>query len=295
MSGSLFSLTPQTRTPVSSSHPESRWKKPFLALICSLLADGLGQIYNGELIKGLALALASWIILMLGFSYLMSSFIGLILFIVLSLVYKTYVCTDAFRFARKLLVDTARPKPPLALRIGAAILILGVVLCITSNSFFKEFLAYHAYKIPSASMCPTICEGDRIVANLTAFRRSGPQRGDVVIFLFDSENSLHIKRVVAVGGDDVSATHGHVIVNGNPVESAASACGTPPIQSFSFETSPDFAPLHVPPNKLFLVGDNMEHSYDSRYYGTVEVSKVRGRPIYLYWSRQHARIGCVIR
>lgn len=295
MSGSLFSLTPQMPIPVSPPQPGSRWKKPLLALTCSLLADGLGQIFNGEMIKGLVFALASWILLLLGFSYLMSSFLGLILFIALSLAFKIYLCADSFLFARKLLVDTTRSKPPLALRISAAILILGVVLYITSDSFFRKFLAYHAFRIPSASMCPTICEGDRLVADLRAFRRSVPQRGDVVIFLFDSETSLHIKRVAAVGGDEVSASHGRVIVNGNSVDSPSSACGTPPIQSYSFETSPDLAPLRVPPNRLFLIGDNMDHSYDSRYYGTVEVGRVRGRPAYLYWSPQLKRIGCKIR
>jgi signal peptidase I len=295
VNGSLLSLTSQTPVPVSPPQTGSARKKPVLALICSLLSDGLGQIYNGEMIKGLVFALASWVLLLLGFSYLMSSFLGLILFIALTLAFKIYLCADAFLFARKLLVNTTRPKPPLALRIGAATLILGVVLYITSDSFFKKFLAYHAFKIPSASMCPTICEGDRMVADLRAFRGSAPQRGDVVIFLFDSETSLHIKRVAAVGGDEVSASHGHVIVNGNSVESPSSACGIPPTQSFSFETSPDLAPLRVPPNKLFLIGDNLDHSYDSRYYGAVEVSRVRGRPVYLYWSPQHARIGCRIK
>lgn len=295
MSGSLFSLTPQTPTPASPPKPQSRWKKPLLALICSLLADGLGQIYNGELRRGTAFALAGWIFVWLGFSYLMSSFLGLIIFIILSFAYRIYLCADAFLLARRLQAGITRSKSPLALRIGAAILIVGAVLYISSDSFLKKFFTYHAFRIPSASMCPTICEGDRLIADLSAFRRNAPERGDVVIFLFDSESILHIKRVVALGGDEVSASHGRVLVNGIAVEPPPSACGTSPIQSFNFESSPDLAPLRVPPNKLFLVGDNMDHSYDSRYYGTVEVGRVRGRPVYLYWSPQHTRIGCRIK
>jgi signal peptidase I len=295
MNDSLFSVSPQSVDPVNPPRRRARWGKPLLALIFSLLADGLGQVYNGELIKGLSFALAGWILVGLGFSYLMSSFSGLILFIALSLAYKIYLCANAFIDAKKLQTDATRSKAPLALRIGAAILIIVVVLSITSDSFFKKYLAFHAFKIPSASMCPTICEGDRIVADLRAFRRAGPQRGDVVIFLFETESNLHIKRVAAVGGDEVSQLHGRIMVNGNPLKSPSSACGTPSVQITDYETPSDLALLRVPPNRLFLVGDNLDNSYDSRYYGTVEVSRVRGRPIYLYWSPRHGRIACAVK
>ena len=144
-------------------------------------------------------------------------------------------------------------------------------------------------------MCPTICESDRVIADMTAFRRSGPQRGDVVMFLFKSEAALHIKRVTAVGGDEVSQSHGRLMVNGNSLVPPAAACGTPGIQTNNYETTPDLVPLRVPPGRLFLVGDNWNNSYDSRHYGVVEVSRVRGKPIYVYWSSHHLRIGCTIK
>lgn len=269
--------------------------KPLFALLFSLIADGLGQIYNGELTKGLAFALAGWILTWFGFCYLMCSFPGLILFVALSLAFKTYLCVIAFVFARKLQADTTRSKPHVAFRIGAATLIVGVALFISSDSFLRKFFVYHAFKIPTASMCPTICEGDRLIADLRAFRRSSPQRGDVVMFLFDSESSLHIKRVAAVGGDEVVASNGRVIVNGNPIRSPAFACGTPADQANEYQTAPDVRRLRIPPGGLFLIGDDMDHSYDSRYYGSVEVSRVRGRPVYLYWSWHQTRVGCVIK
>jgi signal peptidase I len=295
MTDSLFKTTPQTADSTTpASQLGTRWRQPLLALLLTLLADGLGQIYNGELIKGLPFALVGWLLIWLGFRHLMYSFYGMYLFLGLGLAFKTYLCVDAFVVARKLQVDTTRRKAPLALRIGAATLITGAALLASSDSFSKRFLIFHAFKTPSASMCPTICEGDRFVADVRAFRRSGPRRGDVVMFLFGEESSLHIKRVVAVGGDEVSTSNGRIIVNGNPVEPPASACGTS-AQATSYEASPRLVPQRVPAGRLFLVGDNMNNSYDSRYYGTVEVSRVRGKPLYLYWSRRRVRIGCAIK
>ena len=195
----------------------------------------------------------------------------------------------------KLQVDTTRSKAPLALRIGAATLIVGAALFLSSGCVSKGFFTFRAFKIPSASMCPTICEGDRIIVDMAAFRRSAPRHGDIVIFPFDSERNRHIKRVVAVGGDEVSGSHGQLIVNGKPVEPPASACGTSADRGIVYEASPDLVPQRVPSGRLFLVGDNMDHSYDSRYYGTIEVSRIRGRPLYIYWSTRNSRIGCQIR
>lgn len=295
MTNSLFNAAPQLDTPMSPSNPRIRWRRPLLAVLLSLLADGLGQLYNGELIKGMALALAGWLLLWLRISYLMSSFLRLILLVLLSLAYKAYLCADAFAVAKKLQVDTTRAKSPVVWRMGAAALIVGVVLWTSSDSFVRKYLAFHAFRVPSASMCPTICEGDRFIADMRAFHRNSPQKGDVVIFLFDSEETLHIKRVAAVGGDEVSQSHGGLIVNGAPLQSPASACGTAAVHTDDYAAPSELAPLRVPPGRLFLVGDNSDQSYDSRYYGTVEVSKVSGRPLFLYWSPRHTRIGCSLK
>lgn len=272
MTDSLFNPAPQTAGSTPPSQPGTRWWQSLLALFFTLLGDGLGQIYNGELIKGLAFSLVGWLLIWLGFRHLMYSFYGMYFSLGLSLAFKAYICVDAFVVARRVQGDTTRRKAHLALRIGAAILISGTALLASSDSFLKRFLIFHVFKTPSGSMCPTICEGDRFVADMGAFRQGGPRRGDVVMFLFDTESSLHVKRVVAVGGDEVSASNGRIIVNGNVFELPASACGTS-AQAASYEGSPNVVPLRVPPGRVFLVGDDMNNSYDSRYYGTVEVSR----------------------
>ncbi len=200
----------------------------------------------------------------------MSFFVGLILFVAVSLSYKIYLLANAFRVARRFQSDPTRVKASLPLKISAATLIIVVFFFLSCDFFVKNYLTFHAFKVPSGSMCPTICEDDRFIANMRAFHQKSPQRG-------------------------VSQSRGHLIVNGSPLTLPSYACGTPAVQPSYEQMSSDLAPQRVPPDRLSLVGDNWDNSYDSRYYGAVEVSRVRGRPIYLYWSSQHTRIGCAIK
>jgi signal peptidase I len=116
------------------------------------------------------------------------------------------------------------------------------------------------------------------------------------MFPFDRESRLHIKRVVAVGGDEVVGMQGRLLVNGSPVELPTSACGDLVVRpSSDFQPPPDVRDLRVPPNRLFVVGDDVNNSYDSRFYGAIDVSRLRGKPLYVYWSQKTGRIGCAVR
>lgn len=269
--------------------------KPFLALLLSLIFTGLGQIYNGGTWKGLVFATAEWILTGLGFFYLMPTFNGLLLFVAISLAFKVYVCFDAFVVAGNQNLNPARSSASTALRFAVAVLIVVVSVFGASSLFNRGSLLYRAFKISSGAMCPTLCEGDRMVADMAAFRGRSPQRGEIVLFRFDTERALHIKRVVAIGGDQVSSSQDRVVVNGNSITHPTSVCDTVAVQTHGPERPPDFAPLRVPANKLFLLGDDEQNSFDSRYYGPVEVSRLRGKPLFLYWSRQRTRIGCAVK
>jgi hypothetical protein len=74
------------------------------------------------------------------------------------------------------------------------------------------------FKVPTASMCPTICEGERIMADLEAYKDRPPEPGDLVMLEINPGKPLFIKRVIAVGGDIVKqGSHGEVLVNGIPI------------------------------------------------------------------------------
>ena len=277
------------------SEKNVRQHRPWLGVLCSLLCPGLGQIYNSQTAKGFTIAFASWAMIWLTFTRIMASFLGLILAVFTSLLVQVFAAMDSYFRARRLRDDSRFPRKSIAYRLLMAIVILGTELAVTSDYALKRFYPLHAFKVPSGSMCPTVCEGDRVMANLSSFRGISPRRGDVVLFLYQDETDLHIKRVAAVGGDTVSAPNGRVRVNGIPVETVRSACGTSTNQKEDYGTPQEFVPGVVPPSHLFLLGDNEGNSYDSRYYGTVDVSRIRGKLLYLYWSPQHGRIGCSVK
>jgi signal peptidase I len=114
------------------------------------------------------------------------------------------------------------------------------------------------------------------------------------MFLFDRESTLHVKRIVAVGGDKVANTQADLVVNGSPIRLPISACGTSIVKTSSeLQPSANVRKLRIPSQQFFVVGDDLGHSYDSRFYGAIDASRLRGKPIYV--SQKTGRIGCTIR
>jgi len=163
-------------------------------------------------------------------------------------------------------------------------------------------LVIQAFKIPSGSMENTLLVGDHIFVNKFIFgyhvpytkgrvlEFSHPKRGDIIVFEFPEDPSKDfIKRVVGVPGDSVEIRHKELYVNGMPVKEdyvryadGAGAEGFPPARD-------NAAPVKVPPGKLFVMGDNRDRSYDSRFWGFVDMDKVVGKALFIYFSVDWSR------
>ncbi len=82
----------------------------------------------------------------------------------------------------------------------------------------------------------------------------------VPVAAIDRENALHVKRVAAVGGDEVVSIQGRLLVNGSPAESPTSACGTLVVRTSSdSQPPPDINEPRVPPNRFFVAGDDLDN------------------------------------
>jgi signal peptidase I len=165
-------------------------------------------------------------------------------------------------------------------------------------SFVIRSSVVEAYRIPSGSMENTLLVGDRLFANKFIYgatiplthirlpRVRPPKVGDVVIFLFPEDmKTAFVKRVVAVAGQKVEVRDKAVYVDGRRVQDAPGVKHVdyrvvPPIQ----DTRDYFGPVTVPPGYLFVMGDNRDNSYDSRYWGFLDTRLVLGKAEVIFWS-----------
>lgn len=179
--------------------------------------------------------------------------------------------------------------------------------------------------VPSGSMRPTILEGDRIIVNKLAYdlkvplttwhiaEWSNPQRGDIVVFFSPHDGKRLVKRVIGVPGDTIELRNNQLVLNGTPVEyqpiaeellrdiPAAEREGrvfarenlpgqTHAVGGYPAAPAPrTFAPVVVPPGEYFMLGDNRDDSFDSRFYGPVKREKIVGRAtaVVLSFDKSH--------
>lgn len=134
-------------------------------------------------------------------------------------------------------------------------------------------------RVPSESMEKTIMTGDRFFGNRLAYLFSDPERFDIVVFKYpDDESQLFVKRVIGLPGETVEIKEGKVYINGSE---------TPLDDSFTPETPiGDYGPYVVPEDSYFMLGDNRNHSGDSRFWKQpyVEKEKIVGKAILRYFS-----------
>jgi signal peptidase I len=147
------------------------------------------------------------------------------------------------------------------------------------------------YKIPSRSMVPTLLVGDQLVVNkfiygikIPFFRNTiipitDPQRGDIIVFIYPKDRSLdYIKRVIGIGGDTIEIKDKIIFINGKLLDDENG------IYSDTVEQRHNFGPVTVPAGSLFVMGDNRDHSMDSRFWGFVDLKDVQGKAFIIYWS-----------
>jgi signal peptidase I len=179
--------------------------------------------------------------------------------------------------------------------------------------------------VPTGSMKPTILEGDRVFVNKLAYdlkvpfttwhiaEWSNPQRGDIVVFYSPYDGKRLVKRVIGLPGDSIELRNDVLIINGKIVEYAPistellrdvasldrdshvfateqlpgrthAVAGYPGVRALR-----DFAPIQVPENQFFMMGDNRDDSFDSRYWGAVDRKRIVGKAttVVISTDRQH--------
>ena len=186
-------------------------------------------------------------------------------------------------------VASSVPRAKSTVREYAEALGVALLLALVIRTFVVQ-----AFKIPSGSMLPTLQIGDHILVNkfiygprlevpltqwslgqLPGFRE--PRAGDVVVFIYPKERDKDfIKRIVAVAGQTVEARGNTLLIDGKQVEDAHA--------HYEKRDHVDFGPYTVPAGHVFVMGDNRDESYDSRFWGPVPIEDIKGQALVIYWS-----------
>lgn len=289
--------------------PNAQDRRPLVAVILSLCATGLGQIYCGRIVRGLVMFLGSLLFApMIVVAALLPPativLVGLIFALLAVLGVYVYAVVDAFHLARRsgdhfLPMDYNRPL------VYALFVLVGLIYS-AGGLYFIRSSVFEAFEIPTASEAPTLLPGDRVLVNKTTFQRRLVRRGDEVVFRMSSEPGLNwVKRVIALPGDTVEVKENKVLVNGQqlsrePVLRASLGTAAEEIKGELFEETnssrryqilfstdtkplPDYPQAKVPDGACFVLGDNRNNSRDSRTMGFVALGDVIGDVQYRYW------------
>jgi signal peptidase I len=171
-----------------------------------------------------------------------------------------------------------------------------IILAIVIALFVRTFVI-QAYKIPSGSMKPTLQIGDHILVSkfnygiklpflrTTLIPVGAPQRGDIVVFIYPEDRSKDfIKRLIGVPGDTIEIRNKKIFLNGLPYSDKHGVYVDNLVIPGAVQPRDNFGPVTVPEGSLFVMGDNRDESYDSRFWGFVSQKDVLGKALIIYWS-----------
>jgi signal peptidase I len=186
--------------------------------------------------------------------------------------------------------------PPKKIKSKFREFVEAVLMAVLIAGFIISFIV-QAFKIPSGSMIPTLLIGDHLFVNKfiygvkiplirkTIIPLTDPKRGDVVVFIYPEDRSKDfIKRVIGIGGDKIEMKNKKLFINDQLYEDPFGVYDDATVYPAEVQTRDNFGPLTVPQNSLFVMGDNRDHSLDSRFWGFVDLKDVQGKAFILYWS-----------
>ena len=189
----------------------------------------------------------------------------------------------------------AEPQKKSVVREYFESIVIAVILAL-----FVRTWAVQAFKIPTGSMENNLLIGDHLLVNKFVFAPSlgaverallpmrEIRRGDVVVFKYpDEPDRDFIKRVIGLPGESLELRNKRVYVNGAPLEEDYVHFLDPDGRAqevTSFDVRERYGPVRVPDGHYFVMGDNRDNSQDSRYWGFLPRSYIKGKALMIYWS-----------
>lgn len=162
--------------------------------------------------------------------------------------------------------------------------LINSIVAIGLALLFRTYVC-QAYVIPAGSNIPTILIGDHILVNKYIYTMRNPRRNEFIIFSSPKNDGVdYLKRVVALPGDTLEIVNKRFIVNGIRVKEQFVQYSSEKV--FAKEKNPrdNFGPLVIPDMAYFVLGDNRDNSFDSRFFGPISSNAIKGRAEIVYFS-----------
>jgi signal peptidase I len=231
-------------------------RSPLIAVFLGLAMPGLGQIYNGELVKGVSYFISTMVLLLIGFRLTVFLPDGGLIFgaLATALAAIAIYAASIFDAHRKAsMCDAAyQLKSYNRWYFYLAIWLLHFVAADAVQQYLQNN-CIEAYFIPTNSMQPALIKGDRVLADKTAYRRMPVRKGDIVIFMYpDDRSKKFVKRVEALPGD--------TYIDADGIKKP------------------------IPHGFIYVLGDDRSNSQDSRHFGLVPLRDVVGKVRQIYYS-----------
>jgi len=281
-------------------------RKPVTAFLLSLLLPGLGQVYNGELLKGTLITVFRFgHPFLFGVSRAVTWFYGLVAVLVIELAIRLYSLYDAVKAAKKQQLYIPKPYNKWYYHLLIAILVFSAGWFYEANSI----LGVQSFNIPTPSSEPTLQLGDKLIVDLKAYTHTDPEHGDIVVFKRGEENFVY--RIAGLPADTIDLIDNIVSINGkqskitfvkelieddfvyNEFEEEFPNGQRHRIYRFKKPldtTKSTQRNIIVPAGNYYLLGDNRDNALDSRYEGFVPKEKILGQVVYSYWGQSTDRI-----
>lgn len=296
-------LTENGQSVTDSNKP----RNAFVVFLLSLALPGLGQVYNGQLKKAVIFfGLLLLVPFLFGIIRGTTCFYGLLTLVIIEVGLRLYIIFDGVKNAKRqkdYILKTYNTWYYYLL-IGVAMFAVVWIYGISS------ILGTQSFKIPTTSNSPTFQVGDRVVANMRAYKNSVPNYGDIVVFK-RADGQTYTFRVVGQPNDNLELKDNIITINGKPSKAKyikEMIFDRIPYSEFEEElpnghkhliykykepydsTKTTIKNITVPSGSYYLLGDNRDNAADSRYEGFVGRENILGRILYSYWGQSTNRI-----
>ncbi len=268
-------------------------RRAWVAFILSLIVSGLGQLYNGQWKKAILFYGINLGMTILSLRVLIETFYGLLGSLAYAVVFVLFTCIEAA-------FQAVKTKEIVLTRYTRwyVYFLLWFINIFVNLYLISSISSYQSYKTSAGSMKPSLALGDYFIINKTFYQHHPIERGDIVVFAYPDDPSRDfVKRVIGLSNEKIELMNKEVFIDAQPLQENYIQHNSNDVLPSEYSPRDNFGPVIVPPDSIFLLGDNRDNSMDSRFWKNryANINTIKGKVLYLYWSKDLSRIGLTVK